>query len=172
MSVARQWRIVRNLHPLSLSRSPWRQAAAPSNSWGSRWVAEDSAPWLKATLSLLIIQRQKLDGIHCSIACHWISPGSTWPLARGSPKSRGVPAARAAQGSPQSKPGSGSWRHTVLHSSSPGRDTLQPASFTLQQALEKPASQPGLHVFCFLIPHPLTNKSLYKHSDSEGIKLK
>lgn len=86
MSVARKWRVVRNLHPLALPRSPWREAAAPSNSQGSRWVAEDSTPWPKAMLSLLIIQRQKLDGIHCSIACHWISPGSTWPLARGSPK--------------------------------------------------------------------------------------
>lgn len=41
-----------------------------------------------------------------------------------------------------------------------------------QQALEKSASQPGLHTSCFLILRPPTNKSLYKHSNSEGIILK
>lgn len=96
--MVRQWRVVRNLHPLALPRSPWRQAAAPSNSQGSRWVAEDGDSWPKATLSPLIIQREELHGIHCSIACHWISPGTTWPLARGSPKEQGRASSHSSTG--------------------------------------------------------------------------
>lgn len=50
------------------------------------------------------------------------------PWQGAAPKSRGRPAATAAQGSAQSTPGSGSQRHTVLYSSSPGKGPLQPAS--------------------------------------------
>lgn len=72
--------------------------------------------------SLLIIQRQKLDGIRCSIACHWITAGQHVTLGKGQPQSAEVaPAARAAQGSSQSTPGSAGWRHTAATQPVPRR---------------------------------------------------
>lgn len=90
--------------------------------------------------------------------------GDPWQGA--APKGTGGPAATAAQGSPQSRPGPGSQRHRLLYSSSPGKDTLQPAS-------PRETSIPVWFAHVLLSdPLPLINKFLYKHSNSEGIILK